>query len=179
MKVTIELPKTVTISAGDAEAEFEWSKLPKGELENFVATAAVVGVAKAGNDSASGAKQYAEKNDDVSSVDEARQILIDKWIAARYESGEFGRVTGGGMSAVDRELVSMYRPIVKKFDEKAYKHAPAELERVAMVKEYIAGLSDAEREAAEKVAAKRIEIRKRQKEELEALDIPGVAVNAD
>jgi hypothetical protein len=176
-KITIELPDHVEISSGDYKAAFEWAKIDGDKLADFVAKAACIGVAKAGNDSASGAKQAADKaakDGDELTVDEARAMLIDKWIAARYESGEFGAIRGAGLTDVDAELIVMYRPIVRAKDEKRYKNAD---DSTALVVEYIAGLKEAERDAATATAKKRLEVKAAQKAALAALEIPGVAVS--
>lgn len=139
MQVTIELPETVEVTAGEAVVEFDWAKLPKDRLAEFVARAACVGVAKAGNDSASGAKAYAEKH--TLEIEAAREELIASWIEARYKSADFGRVAGVGDSAEIREAKSILRGHVKKMQGAKYNKASPE-ERDAMVEKAWESIGD-------------------------------------
>lgn len=111
ISVTVEIPAHTyfsTQSAGDFC--FDWTRIKADRLAQFVADAAEAGVSKTGVDAASSAKTFAEKTDGVADTDEARKILIGKWIASRYESQEFGaranaaNISGEG-SAVDAEYI--------------------------------------------------------------------------
>lgn len=111
IKVTVEIPAHTyfsTQSAGDFC--FDWTRIKADRLAQFVADAAEAGVSKTGVDAASSAKTFAEKTDGVADTDEARKILIGKWITSRYESQEFGaranaaNISGEG-SAVDAEYI--------------------------------------------------------------------------
>ena len=115
MKLTIEIPETVTVEAGEASEEFAFANIAEDALQAFVESAVVIAVRKAGNDSASGAKEYAKKHK--LDVDDARAELIGKWCQARYDSGKFDRAASG-FNAVEREAISMCLRAAKEADEK-------------------------------------------------------------
>lgn len=165
MKVTIELPEMVEINSGETTVQFAWGEVDKDKLLAFIAEAACVGVAKAGNDSASSAKAHAEKNG--LHIEDARRELIESWVEARYQSGEFGR-TGAGESAETREAKSMLRAQVKQGDAKKYKNASPE-ERNEMVDKAWAGLGDTERESYMKAATASLALKAEQAKALAAL----------
>lgn len=165
MKVTIELPELVEINAGETTVQFSWSEVASDKLLAFIAEAACVGVAKAGNDSASGAKAHAEKNG--LEIETARRELIESWVEARYQSGEFGR-SGVGESAETREAKSMLRVQVKAGDAKKYKNASPE-ERSAMVDKAWDKLADEQKAAYLKTAKARLELKAKQAAELASL----------
>lgn len=166
MKVTIELPEMVEINAGETTVQFSWSEVASDKLLAFIAEAACVGVAKAGNDSASGAKAHAEKNG--LEIETARRELIESWVEARYQSGEFGRTGGTGESAETREAKSMLRAVVKEGDAKKYKNASPE-ERSAIVDKAWDKLADEQKAAYLKTAKARLELKAKQAAELAAL----------
>lgn len=165
MKVTIELPEMVEINSGDTTVQFSWGEVDKDKLLAFIAEAACVGIAKAGNDSASGAKAHAEKNG--LHIEDARRELMESWVEARYQSGEFGR-SGVSESAETREAKSMLRAQVKQGDAKKYKNASPE-ERDAMVEKAWNGLPEAQRESYMKAAAARLALKAEQAKALAAL----------
>ena len=165
MKVTIELPEMVEINSGDTTVQFSWEEVAKDKLLTFIAEAACVGIAKAGNDSASGAKAHAEKNG--LHIEDARRELIESWVEARYQSGEFGR-SGVGESAETREAKSMLRLQVKQDDAKKYKNASPD-ERNAMVDKAWDQLADEQKAAYLKTAKARLELKAKQAAELAAL----------
>lgn len=167
MKVTIELDN-VEVSAGNTTEVFDWSKVDKDALAAFVAQAAMIGVAKAGNDSASGAKAYAEKHE--VDVEDARKELIGSWIQARYESGKFDRRSGDGLSAVKKKAIQAVRTAVKAQDEAKYK-AMEERERFAAMIEYFESLDDAKQDGLIKWAEAEIKRAEAAKEALAGLDI--------
>ena len=177
MKLTIELPDSVQVSAGDATVDFEFAKIAKDKLAEFVAMAAQVGIMKAGNDSASGAAKFAKENK--VDVEEARETLITKWCNARYESGGFDRRTGDGVGPVDREAIRACRQAVKASDEKWYKAASEEQKWQRMV-EYFDGLDETKQEGLRKWAtaeiARKAEAAKARKAALEAIGDLGIEV---
>lgn len=178
MKIEIELPESVEVSAGQYATDFRWDAIPADKLAAFVSRAACVGVAKSGNDAASGAKAYADKSaadeeQETVDVEGARAILIDKWIAARYESGDFGAIRGAGMSRLDKEMISLARPTVKAKYGKKYEAASDPDQLVA---DYIAAIPEADRavlaaEAADEIARKDAAKERRARLSLPTIDL--------
>lgn len=144
MEITITLPDTVEVSAGEYVTDFRFDRLSPDALAAFVAQAACIGIAKAGNDSASGAKAYAEKHVTVPGMDleKARETLIEKWIAARYAAGSFDR-TAMGLSRVEQIAREQIRAGFKASKAKAADYKAADTEgKTAMVEAAWDGLSD-------------------------------------
>ena len=169
MEITVQLPDTVEITAGKATEAFEWQSIPEDRRAEFVAQAAVTGVAKAGNDSASGAAKYAAENK--LDVEVARATLIQKWIAARYESGRMGRVAGVKSDPIRDEAIRMYRKAVKAADPKWYKNATEE-EKWERMEQALDNASEKEQASVLATAKARVEAMAKLAEELAALELP-------
>jgi len=163
-KITIELPDNVTFTSREQEATFDFGKV-KVDLKEFVVAAMVTGITKAGIDSASGAAKYAAEHE--MTVEEATQVLMDKWIATRYETG-WARASGEGLTAVQRKMVSLVREAVKAQDEKWYKSA-TEPERFARCREYLGTLKQNQYDGLEAHATQVIERAKEEREKLGGL----------
>lgn len=151
MEITITLPDAVEFESRGIAFSFPLAEFAEAHGAEHVVAAIVAGITKSGIDSGSTAKTKADK--DGTDTETATRELIESWIAARVKNGW---PTGG--AGIDAELIAMFRPAVKKKDEKAYKDAD-ESERRRMIAEYFAGLSDAQRETAERVAKERAAVK--------------------
>jgi hypothetical protein len=168
MKMTIEMPDSVSWSSRDIDFTLELSKIEPTKLADLIAQAAVMGFKKAGVDAAAGAKEYAKKNGLPESV--ATTELTMKKIAV-WESGDWGATRGGdGMTRTERYAVSLCREAVKAREAKAYKDWD-EKTRFAECEAYFAGLDEAKRDGLLAHAAKMIAIADKAKAERDALEL--------
>lgn len=168
MKMTIEMPDSVSWSSRDIDFTLDLSAVNADKLADLIAQAAIMGFKKAGVDAAAGAKEYAKKNG-ISEAD-ATTELTDKKIAV-WLGGDWGATRGGdGMTRTERYAVSLCREAVKARDPKAYKDWD-EKTRFAECEAYFAQLDEVKRDGLMAHAAKMIAIADKAKAERDALEL--------